>query len=45
LSYNLLEVKLIWMGNKKGEFTIKSAYYVALSLVEIDECAECSNGD
>ena len=33
------------MGNKKGEFTVKSAYYVALSLVETEECGECSNGD
>lgn len=45
LSYNLPEDKLIWMGNKKGEFTVKSAYYVALSLVETKECGECSNGD
>ena len=45
LSYNLPEDKLIWMGNKKGEFTVKSAYYVALSLVETKEYGECLNGD
>ena len=29
----------------KGEFTVKSAYYIALSLVETEECGECSSGD
>ena len=29
----------------KGEFTVKSAYYIALSLVETEECGECLSGD
>ena len=45
LSYNLPEERIIWVGNKKGEFTVKSAYYIALSLVETEECGECSSGD
>ena len=45
LSYSLPEDKIIWVGNKKGEFTVKSAYYIALNLSkgEVDE--ECSSGD
>ena len=27
LSYNLLEDKIIWVGNKRGIFSIKSAYF------------------
>ena len=34
LNYNLPEDSLIWIGNKKGVFTIKSAYHIALSLVD-----------
>ena len=45
LSYNLPEDKLIWIGNKKWEFIVKSAYYIALSLVEAEDCGECSSGD
>ena len=37
ISYNLPEDKIIWVGNNKGVFTIKSAYYVALSMVESSE--------
>ena len=33
LSYNLPEDKIIWVGNKKGEFTVKSAYYIALNVL------------
>lgn len=43
LSYNLLEDKLIWTGNRKGDFTVKSAYYIALSLVEAEEKSESSS--
>ena len=32
LSYNLPEDKIIWVGNKKGDFTVKSAYYIALNV-------------
>ena len=45
LSYNLLEDKIIWIGNKRGEFTMKSAYYIALKGVDSVEVAECFNGD
>ena len=45
LSYNLPEDKLIWTGNRRGDFTIKSAYYIALSLVEAEETNESSFGD
>ena len=33
LSYNLPENKIIWVENKKGEFTVKSAYYIALNVL------------
>ena len=29
LSYNLPEDKLIWTSNRRGDFTVKSAYYIA----------------
>ena len=37
LSYNLLKDKIIWAGNKKGEFTVKSAYYIALNVISSSE--------
>ena len=43
VSYNLLEDKLIWMGNKRGEFTIKSAYFVANKLLDTRDEGECSS--
>ncbi|XP_030943489.1 uncharacterized protein LOC115968280 [Quercus lobata] len=45
LSYNLPEDKIIWVGNKKGEFTVKSAYYIALNLNNEADIEECSSGD
>ena len=45
LSRSLPDDKLIWMGNNRGEFTVKSAYHLAHSLVKSREEAECSNGD
>ena len=33
LSYNLPEDKIIWVKNKKEEFTVKSAYYIALNVL------------
>lgn len=45
LSYNLLKDSIIWMGNKHGIFSIKSAYYVALPLVKKSEVGECSTSD
>ena len=45
LSHNLLEDKIIWIGNKKGEFTVKSAYHIAYNLIEAKEEGECSLSD
>lgn len=45
LSYILPEDKLIWVGNSKGEFTMKSTYYIALKMAESVEDGECSTGD
>ena len=35
----------MWMGNKRGVFTVKSAYYVALPLAQKSEVGECSYSD
>ncbi|XP_023878442.1 uncharacterized protein LOC111990905 [Quercus suber] len=45
LSHNLPEDKLIWVGNKKGEFAVKSAYHIAHNLIESNEEGESSFGD
>ncbi|KAL0003811.1 hypothetical protein SO802_011372 [Lithocarpus litseifolius] len=45
LSYTLPDDKLIWMGNRRGEFTVRSAYYVALPIVESIQEGESSCGD
>ena len=45
LSQSLPEDKLIWMGNSRGEFTVKSAYHIAHSLVEGSDEASSSTGD
>ena len=45
LSRSLPDDKLIWMGNNRGEFTVKSAYHIAHCLVESKEEVESSNGD
>ena len=48
LSYNLPKDKIIWVGNKKGEFTIKSTYYIALNVLSSSRgggSGECSHGD
>ena len=45
LSRSLPDDKLIWMGNNRGEFTVKSAYHLAHCLVESKAEAESSNGD
>ena len=33
LSYNLPDYQIIWIGNKKGEFSVKSTYYVAIPII------------
>ena len=45
LSQSLLEDKLIWMGNSRGEFTVKSAYHIAYCLVEENDDVGSSKGD
>ena len=45
LSYNLPEDSIIWLGNKRGVFTVRSAYYVALPIVDNSEEGECSSLD
>ena len=45
LNYNMPEDKIIWVGNKRGIFSVKSAYYVSLPSVEKIELGECSNED
>ena len=45
LSYTLPKDKIIWVGNKKGEFTVKSAYYIALTMIKSPGGRECSHED
>ena len=45
ISYSLPEDKLIWMGNNRGDFSVKSAYHVAHDLIEATDEVECSLGD
>ena len=45
LSHNLPEDKIIWLGNSRGEFTVKSTYYIAHKLMDIGEKEESSSGD
>ena len=45
LSYNMSDDSIIWVVKKKGVFTVKSAYYVALPLVKESGLGECSTGD
>ena len=45
LSYNFPEDKLIWIGNRKGEFLVESAYHVAHSIVDAFEEGESSSRD
>ena len=33
LSFSLSEDKIIWVGNIRGEFSVKSAYHVALTVI------------
>ena len=45
LSYNLPEDKLIWIGNRKGEFSVKRAYHVAHSMIDASKEGKSSSGD
>ena len=40
ISYNLLEDKIIGVGNNKGVFPVKSTYYVTLNMVDSSEDGE-----
>ena len=44
-SYSLPDDKLIWTGNKRGVFSVRSAYYVALPIVETNHDGESSTSD
>ncbi|XP_075633509.1 uncharacterized protein LOC142605970 [Castanea sativa] len=45
LSFNLHDDNIICIGNRKGEFYVKSAYFIAVNLLESSEAVECSSGD
>ena len=45
ISFSLPEDKIIWAGNMKGVFTVKSAYYVTLNMVDSSEEGESSCRD
>ena len=45
LSRTLPEDKIIWIGNRRGEFSVKSAYHIAYGLIEANDCGESSSGD
>ena len=45
LNHNLLVDQIIWVGNKKGEFTVKSAYYKVVGVLDTMEEGESSSGD
>ncbi|XP_075645166.1 uncharacterized protein LOC142616185 [Castanea sativa] len=45
LSQNLVEDKLIWLGNKRGVFSVKSAYFIAAKILEKKDRGESSSGD
>ena len=45
LNYNLPKDNLIWIGNKRGVFIVKSAYHIASSLVDSNGEGEGSSPD
>ena len=45
ISYHLPEYSIIWLGNKKGSFSVKSAYYMAKRILEKEDHGESSLGD
>ena len=45
LSHNLPEDQIIRVGNKKGEFSVKSAYYIAVKVLDTMEEDESYSGD
>lgn len=45
ISVTLPDDKITWIGNKRGEFTVKSAYYIALTIAEPSHRGESSYGN
>ena len=45
INYHAQEDQFIWVGNKNGTFTVKSAYYVARKILEGNSRGESSIGD
>ncbi|XP_065623112.1 uncharacterized protein LOC136064802 [Quercus suber] len=45
LSRSLPEDKIIWIGNRHRDFTVKSAYHIAHSLIEENDHGESSSRD
>ena len=45
LSHSMHEEKIIWLGNSRGEFTVKNAYHIAHNLIEANKDGECSSGN
>ena len=43
ISYNLPEDSLIWIGNKRGTFSVKSAFHIAIGLVDSSEDGESTS--
>ena len=43
LRHSLPEDPLIWLGNRKGSFSVKSAYYIARELVEFEATGASSS--
>ena len=45
LCHSLPEDQIIWVGNRRGEFSVKSAYYIAYDLLNTLDEGECSTSD
>ncbi|XP_023873869.1 uncharacterized protein LOC111986467 [Quercus suber] len=43
ICYSLPNDQLIWMGNKRGSFSVKSAYYIAMHVVKENEFGESTS--
>ena len=45
LCHSLPEDQIIWVGNRKGEFSVKSAYYIVVGVIDTMEKVESSSRD
>ena len=45
LNHSLPKDQIIWVGNRKGEFSVKSAYYIVVGVIDTMEEGESSLGD